>query len=463
MFLKKLEEAKAYDKKLISKKWDELEAGLRAQSDEKSAREIRCAFEDYYQEIFGKGDLAFWLANLYDAESGGFYYSNSARDNDGFLPDLESTRQAIRLLHVLGIPECYGETIGDLYPDDFKKKVIKFVKERQDENGYFYHPQWEKAFTDSKPHRRGRDLQWACQLLEWFGDSPTYDTPLGVKGNGVLADGRIAENYVQRDCSGIAAPKEELVTPQLLNKEAFLKYLSKFDLNKDPYVVSSCFESESRQIYARDLVLHNMGADYSLCDILSEWFTEKQDTKTGLWTFKSPDTEGTNGLLKAAGAFNGIHRPLPNPTKGIESCIEVINGNEPCHTVCYVLNPWYGINHILLNMRLYGEGDSAADKYKKYIFSRAPEMIEKTKVRIMDFKKPDGSFSMNKKCSSYTSQGHPVAIKDTDEGDVNATNIGTQGIIGHIFDLLNVPRIPVLGLADKMRFFEIIEEKTRQK
>ena len=463
MVFDKFSVEKNNDKKIISALWDQLEADLRIQSDEKAAREIRCAFEDYYQEIFGKGDLASWLANLYDAKSGGFYYSNSARDNEGFLPDLESTRQAIRLFHVLGIPEFYGEQITDLYPEDFKKNVIKFVKERQNENGYFYHPQWEKEFTDSKPNRRGRDLQWACQILEWFGDSPTYDTPLGVRGNGIFADGSKAENYVRRDVSGVAAPKEEFVTPQLLNKEAFLKYLSGFDLNAQPYVVSSLFECESKQIYMRDKVLRDMGADYSLCEILDNWFAERQDPQTGLWTFKSPDTEGINGLLKAAGAYNGIQRAIPNPMKGIESAIEVINGNDPCHTVCYVLNPWYGINHILLNMRLYGDGDSAADKYKKYIFSRAPEMIERTKLRIMEFKKPDGSFSMNKNCSSHISQGHPVAIKDTNEGDVNATNIGTQGIIGHIFDLLNVQRIPVLGLADKMRFFEVVNENTKQK
>ena len=47
-------------------------------------------------ELCGKKILD-WLGSLYDAESGGFYYSISARDTDGFLPDLESTYQAIYL------------------------------------------------------------------------------------------------------------------------------------------------------------------------------------------------------------------------------------------------------------------------------------------------------------------------------------------------------------------------------
>ena len=41
-------------------------------------------------------DVVEWLAGIYDNKSGGFYYSNSARDNDGFLPDIESTNQATK-------------------------------------------------------------------------------------------------------------------------------------------------------------------------------------------------------------------------------------------------------------------------------------------------------------------------------------------------------------------------------
>ena len=42
-----------------------------------------------------------WLAGLWDGEIGGFYYSNSARDTDGYLPDIESTAQAIGVRLVL--------------------------------------------------------------------------------------------------------------------------------------------------------------------------------------------------------------------------------------------------------------------------------------------------------------------------------------------------------------------------
>ena len=448
------------DKKTIDSYWKNLEENIEKRSNKQIAKKIREAFEEYYEDMYGVGDIPEWLAGLYDPQIGGFYYSNSARDNEGFLPDLESTRQAIKLFHILGVPEYFGKNIPDVYTEEFKKKVLEFVKVLQDENGYFYHPQWPRELTDSKPHRRGRDLNWACELFQWFGDSPTYDTPTGLRGNGILADGTIAKNYVPREKGEIAAPKEELVTPHLKNKDAFLEYLDTFDLNGNSYVVASRFESESREIYARDKVLSELGEDYSLCDILKSWFDERQDVKTGLWTLKSPDIDGLNGLLKACGAYNGIHRSIPNGLRGIESAIEVLNSGEDTGSVCHVLNPWYAINSIITNMALYGGGASEAEKYKLYIFEHAPEMIRSTKNHIIQYKKPDGSFSFAKMYSSHLSQGHPVAVPNTYEGDVNATNIAAQGIIGHIFDLLEVKRVPVYGKAAIMKFYNIIEGKS---
>ena len=42
--------------------------------------------------------MLIWYAGLWEPEIGGFYYSNSARDHEGFLPDLESTYQAVSFI-----------------------------------------------------------------------------------------------------------------------------------------------------------------------------------------------------------------------------------------------------------------------------------------------------------------------------------------------------------------------------
>ena len=65
-----------------------------------------------------------WLASLWDGEAGGFYYSISARDNEGFYPDMESTSQAIGSLTSNGIISEKTPV-----PLSMQKKMVKFMQE----------------------------------------------------------------------------------------------------------------------------------------------------------------------------------------------------------------------------------------------------------------------------------------------------------------------------------------------
>ena len=65
--------------------------------------------------------MLIWYASLYDPDIGGFYFSNSARDTEGFLPDIESTAQALNFItEISGIckggerlikPKSYGRLV----------------------------------------------------------------------------------------------------------------------------------------------------------------------------------------------------------------------------------------------------------------------------------------------------------------------------------------------------------------
>ena len=66
--------------------------------------------------------IADWMANLYDPEVGGFYYSNSARDTEGFLPDLESTVQLLRWTEANG---AFVRPIKEMIPTDMAEKLVK--------------------------------------------------------------------------------------------------------------------------------------------------------------------------------------------------------------------------------------------------------------------------------------------------------------------------------------------------
>ena len=65
-----------------------------------------------------------WLADLYDPESGGFYYSNSAKNNVGYLPDLESTSEALSLIELM--LSGYGGTLTDYFGEEIAGKFVSF-------------------------------------------------------------------------------------------------------------------------------------------------------------------------------------------------------------------------------------------------------------------------------------------------------------------------------------------------
>ena len=51
---------------------------------------------EYLYNMFDER-IYLWLADLWEPEFGAFYFSNSGRDTDGYLPDIESTVQALHI------------------------------------------------------------------------------------------------------------------------------------------------------------------------------------------------------------------------------------------------------------------------------------------------------------------------------------------------------------------------------
>ena len=84
-------------------------------------RELYCDFDDR---------LPAWFADLFDPQIGGFYYSPSAKVADGYLPDIESTVQAVRCLHALGL---LGEapSLREALPPSVVEGIIRFTRSLQ--------------------------------------------------------------------------------------------------------------------------------------------------------------------------------------------------------------------------------------------------------------------------------------------------------------------------------------------
>lgn len=471
----------AIDEAEVAAKWDEARATLaRTVGDELAADVIR-AMQNCYT-LF-TDDVIDWFANLYDPVTGGYYYSNSGRNTVGYGPDLESTYQALSFMGGTGLADGINTREGeDVIPEWMQQQILKFAMELQDPvSGYFYHPQWGgDSFDDRRDlidkgytSRRGRDLQWALSLIQRFGGQPTYDIPtMGIKGSGLLYDGTPVSKSELTASLKLSASvmvskvmaASSAVPTHLQSADNLRSYLNGLDVNGDSYTVGNLLESQSKQIVARDKVLDPTGKTTPLANVVKEFFDSHQNKENGAWTLgEKIDYESVNGILKISGVYNGIQKEFPNPVKAIKTAMAGITMEEPPTTVCYVLNPWYAITMLIQNVESYNSSPDKAEvqaaiaDIRMEILENAVELINVTREKSAEFKKSDGSFSYFPKSSGPNSQGVPVAIPETNEGDVNATHMFISGIPNHIWGILGCEVVPIFTKSDRMRYWNILE------
>ncbi len=364
-----------------------------------------------------------WLGGLYDKESGGFYYSNSARDNEPFLPDIESTAQGITHL----INSGTIKSALDL-PEEVRSGVERFVKGLQcEEDGYIYHPQWGKNIVDS---RRGRDMNWAVGLSNMLGFSLPYPT----------ANDRLAERLARSDKS------ENLSLPEYLqSKEAFVKYLDSFDWIENSYYAGNTISAQTNQIKAAGLV-----------DTCVEYLNRYQNPENGLWNKKSDMHYGINGFLKITAFYASAGAKINMPELAAESAMNILKSDELGTTVCHLYNTWFSIRNILGSLRRTGDADDQrrANDISRKLCELAPDAIRGSITKAMIFRKDDGTFSYMREQACPRSQEAPVCVPGTNEGDVNATCISSTGLIGNIYMALEIKGYPKLFGAPQFEVFK---------
>ena len=399
-----------------------------------------------------------WLADLYDPVEGGFYYSNSGRDTDGFLPDIESTGQALTFLTGTGMTT----SVYDALPENVREQLINFVRIRQRSNGYFYHPQWEISAIDNNVTRRGRDLGYAESVLRTLRGAPIYNTPNGMKGDGESSADALPVskslyerlgNSTVNAASKVVATSDASVPEYIRNEINFRNYLSTLDINKDSYGVGSEIVAQAREIENRDKVLKAQGANYSLVKILVDWMNDHCYENTGHWK-NIADYEGNNGLLKISDAYNALKAPLPYPAAAVRSAVACITSDDEAPTVCFPYNTWFSVNNVFDNLTKYNPAyaDEIITSIRKELRLNITAEAYATFEKVLQFAKVDGSFSYLIGETSNVSEGMPVALPHTDEGDVNATFICTCGTASGMFRALGYTYIPIFTESDMLRF-----------
>ena len=363
-----------------------------------------------------------WLAGLWEPEIGGFYYSNSGRDYEGFLPDIESTCQALHQVQTLGMMDHCGKDLRRGLPIEMQKKVLNFAQSLQAEDGFFYHPQWGREIPVP---RKGRDYEWGRDIITELGGEFKY--PL------------VADQIKEKGTSTENLPE------YMKSKEALVAYLDSFDIMHNSYRMGGTLGCQLFQI--RQL---------GMLDICLDYYKEHQNKDNGVWQ-DSVNYHAVNGLMKIAGVFV-TYGPFPNYDKAIDSCMEVMLSEEVPKAVVDFFNPWRAALEILDSLRNQGMEEEAKKQQDK-ILANSAALINKTSEKMRDFIKPDGSVSYFRNYTSSESQRVKVALYQEPEGDVNATGLAIGGSIKRPLEVLGVKNVGLYDENDFKRFLEIIEKQ----
>lgn len=450
------------------------------------------ALRNFYS-IYDKDSIVEWFANLYEpyicvcnalhgsdeclntpyCGGAGFYFSNGGRDTFGFMPDLESTSQTFGFLKNSGMLDSVDKKISEAFPDGEVAKMVKWVQAMQlEDNGYFYHPQWSVQESNANLARIGRDLGHAVNILSAFGERPLYKTPSGVNVDGdatlptssiseskVMLTARLGKNSAVIGASRVLAAADSATPSHMLTEAAWRKYLNGLNIRTNSYLVANEISSSSDAIKARDAELRRMGANYSLVDILMEWFAQNQNPDTGTWHWGVTDDVyyANNGVLKIITTYQSLNREFPNPLKAIENAISAIVSEQPINHVCDLYNTWFAVYFICNNVRSFGSKDDVNEVIWK-LRELAPEAIQLSVEKMSACLCDDGSFSYHPGVSSTSAQGLPVAPPGVSggsvDGDVNATVICTYGNINYMMSALGFSVIPKLCTDADRRYFK---------
>ncbi len=420
-----------------------------------------------------------WISNLYDSDicvcngltasdkcdgtgtvycgSGGFYYSNSARDNFGFLPDAESTVQALGFFDDCGIAAGVGKGhYVDVVPEWMGEQIVEFIYNLQNENGYFYHPQWGMSIGDS---RRGRDLNWCNNILNAYGVKPKYKTPSDASAEGVsgnILPERLGSSLVTAVSKVIAVESTLELPKHLQSLDAFKTYVYGLDAYNKSYNAGHTLSSQLSQIKAVDA--RNGNTEYA--DFVIEHFNEiKAHHNNGTW-HSEVNYFAVNGIMKVSGVYSGLGAEIPDAARTCLAAFNVVSSDETTDGIVDIWNAWDSVNRVLNNISDYSaDGEATVAALREEILVTAPSAIDATRVKLSEYLKDDGSFSYTKKYSSATSQGVQAAVPNSEEGDVNATVIATNYMINSIFSSIGLGdvQVTICRTRERAMFYNIVE------
>ena len=365
--------------------------------------DVRAAVKDFYESVYDPEKLIRWWAGLYDPERGGFYYANSSRDLDGFLPDMESTYQ------ILSRVRDFVPDLADFLGASLTAKIVKFYQDKQDSgDGYFYHPQWTKEQSRKNVMRYSRDQDWSIFVLGWLGAEPLYPTAL--------------DRAAQTSGSGSSTSSDWQP-----NVASVTSYVNNLLATKSCESWANTLETQATTFQATgmlDTVLDVLDARISKeYGVWVSGYDAASDMYYNLRT--NPETETPYGIFtnayKVAKMYNIAGRHIPYTDKTVANAIKAICSRDPGARVTYLFNPWATLGNVRENLVKYGYAREVR-AYDNAIKENIVEMIDALKTSLALYRCPDGSYGYLQKGSNPSVYSTTVSI-GAKEGDVNGNNL----------------------------------------
>lgn len=451
-----------------------------AKAEEMYGEEVASALRDHLNMFDERFYL--WLADLYESETtdlegnvigGGFYYSNSARDNLSYagvrlLPDLESTSQVLSFIENSGMMGSLS--FKKILPEEMRLQIIDFARALQSsKDGYFYHPQWGSSISTS---RRSRDCGWGATILTRLGSRPYWDTPSGTSGIYGAPGSSVTALTEPLSNSGASAISRVIAASDVWTGASHLATLTAWQnyLNEqtalisiNSYNVGNTISSQNAQIKNRDKLAIKTGecrdlngdgiADGGYIETLINLLDDLQ-FDNGLWE-SSVSYNSVNGLMKIMGCYSNLGFGINRADKALLAAVSVVTNTSTPDGITDVYNPWVAINSLLNNITNHGDPDESV-ALRNMIKENALEMISVTTEKVSQFAKEDGSYSYDQQYSPYKSQGAIAAVRYTNEGDVNGGTIAYTGIWRNMCSVLEIDILP-LTFEDFVKFIERVE------
>ena len=424
-------------------------------------------------KMFDGSAIVDWMANLWEpyvcacgncaangeeiaCYGGGFYYANSARDYDGFLPDLESTYYIVNWMIRNGA--ATGK-ITDYLPEHIQERLLAFVEAcHSSSDGYFYHPQWG---TNIATDRKGRDYSWGSSLLSDLKSVKNRSASVTLTKNNVGLTRPLGVNT--EAVISLVAPVDAF-DEALENEVAFLEWL-KDTTNGDKMFENSAGAHVINAVQDRIIEYGYLEVTLDYLDAQQEKLFKEQKAAydadpannpepTGLWQ-RNVDYNAVWGLLKFATFYSNGNREIKYAEYAMKTCVGciMIDADEGGgYHMNDVYNQWSSASNLINNAKTHNP--AILPTLYAIASANVTEMMQKTVAKLAKFIQADGSYGYNQGTSAPSVYGTQVSL-GLPEGDVNATNLATS-MYRSVFTVLGLDVIPLCDYRDGERFVNTI-------